>query len=279
MTAWCALLMVLISFDGQGPDDGGTVASVVTKASPAETASDGTLRLGPAEVDDPAELFVRANQAYAAGDHAAAIAIYRKLVDRGHDSGHVFYNLGNAHLRRGDVGRSISSFLKAQARMPRDQDLAANLVFARSTTKDAISPPQDPLALRTLFFWHYTASRAELLQWFVVVNALLWGMLLARLYLRRAELVSWLGALLAVLLIALGGSLLVRTVSPRVVAVVLPAEADVHAATDIETVVRFKLHAGTEVLVLGRRQGWVQIGLPDGERGWLRSDQAEIVER
>jgi hypothetical protein len=43
-------------------------------------------------------------------------------------------------------------------------------------------------------------------------------------------------------------------------------------------VVRFKLHAGTEVKVKDRRPGWLRIVLPDGQQGWVEEQWTELVE-
>jgi hypothetical protein len=44
-------------------------------------------------------------------------------------------------------------------------------------------------------------------------------------------------------------------------------------------VVRFKLHAGTELRIRDSRDGWLRIGLPDGQQGWIETAWAEQVER
>ena len=60
--------------------------------------------------------------------------------------------------------------------------------------------------------------------------------------------------------------------------IVVPQEIDVYSGTDVTTVVRFKLHAGTEVRATGDRDGWLRIRLPDGESGWIERQYAELVE-
>ena len=59
-----------------------------------------------------------------------------------------------------------------------------------------------------------------------------------------------------VLLVASGSSLLVRTTMPARDAVVIPQEVEVFTGPNSAEVVRFKLHAGTEVRVLRTHQ-WV----------------------
>jgi tetratricopeptide (TPR) repeat protein len=232
----------------------------------------------PATEPLPAETWVRAKTAYEENDYGRAIELYSNLLERGHDGGHLHYNLGNAYLRNGELGRAIASYLHGRARLPRDEDLRANLEFARQSARDAIAPPEPPPLLATLFFWHFALSRAELAWLVAALNLLLWSTMGLRLW--RPELPGSKGAvaLLLVLVLASGGSLAVRYLHPGRTVVVVPQEIPAHAAPDAESITRFKLHAGSEVRLRGRRDSWLRIALPDGEQGWIQNDWAEIVE-
>lgn len=241
----------------------------------------GAAPLAALEVDglEPEEILLRANTAYESGEYARAVALYQSLVERGVDNGHLYYNLGNAHLRNGELGRAVAAYRRSRSLLPRDEDVAANLEFARKSARDALRPPGPSPVLTTLFFWHFQLSRPELLRLVVLANALLWGVLILRLFGRRSEVLRWLSFALAALVLTTGISLLIRSVHPSRVAVIVPQEIDVHAGTRADTVVRFKLHAGTEVAVSELRDGWLQIRLPDGERGWIEARHAEVVSR
>ena len=221
---------------------------------------------------------MRAKAAYDAADYGAAIELYRGLLAAGHDGGRLHYNLGNAYLRNGELGRAIAAYLRGRARLPRDGDLRANLEFARQSARDAIAPPAPPPLVATLFFWHFALSRAELAWLVAALNLLLWSTLGVRLW--RPALPASKGAiaLLLGLLIATGGSLAVRTLSPARTVVVVPQEIPAFTAPDAESTLRFKLHAGSELRLRGRRDGWLRIALPGGEQGWIQSDWAEVVE-
>lgn len=242
---------------------------VVTEAPSADEA--------PA-APEPAELWVNGNAAYEAGDFAQAVALYRQMREMGVDNGHLHYNLGNAYLRAGELGRAIASYRRSLRLLPRDEDALANLAFARRSARDEIAPPEPPALLRTLLFWHYGLAPVELLRSVVVVGAAFWIVLAVRLYRRASEVLRWSSVCLFLVVLALGGSLVAHAALAPAIAVVLPQEIDLHAAAGEGSVVRFRLHAGTEVRAIEQRPEWVRIELPDGQRGWSKREYLGIVE-
>jgi uncharacterized protein YgiM (DUF1202 family) len=153
----------------------------------------------------------------------------------------------------------------------------ANLAFARDATKDAIAP-QDPSAvLRTLFFWHFSFNPRELLLLLLVVNLCFWSALAWQQVRRASELLRWAVVLLFFAVLALGISFAIRTLRPEQIAVINTYEVEVRSGISRDTVVRFKLHEGTETEVLEVEGDWVRIGLPDGKQGWVESDEVLLV--
>jgi hypothetical protein len=220
---------------------------------------------------------LRANEAYDAGDYVVAAGLYDQLIARGVANGHVYYNRGNALLRSGRLGAAIASYLEARALAPRSSDVRANLEFARKAAKDAIAPQEPAAALRTLFFWHYSLSRRELYLLLLLVNLALWTTLAVHRLRRESELLRWASVLLAVVLLAVGTSAAVRTLAPREVAVVAHHEVEVRSGTSVDTVVRFKLHEGTEARVIEREPGFVRLRLSDGKEGWVASGDVIVA--
>ena len=241
---------------------------VVTETPPADRA--------PA-APEPAELWVNGNAAYEAGDFGRAVALYREMREMGIDNGHLHYNLGNAYLRAGELGRSIASYRRSLRLLPRDEDAYANLTFARRSARDEIAPPEAPVLFRTVLFWHYSLAPDEVLRSVVLVGLAFWIVLGLRLYRPASEVLRWSAVCLLAVGLALAGSLVAHAAFDPAIAVVLPQEIDLHAAAGEGSVVRFQLHAGTEVRVIEQRPEWVRIELPDGERGWSRREYLEIV--
>ena len=225
------------------------------------------------------EILVEANAAYEEGEYSYAVESYEQLLSLGYDASVLHYNLGNAFLRGGELGRSIAAYQRARARAPRDQDVLANLDFARQSTKDDLSPPQASATVQTLFFWHFVLSGDELWVVLLIGNLLLW--LLGCYSVWRGRLAEWTRwTMVAVVLVtaASGGSLSVRAVAPVQIAVVVPAEVNVLAAMRTDAVVRFVLHGGSEVRVEAESDDWLRVSLPDGQQGWLERRYLEIFQ-
>ncbi|HET6345568.1 MAG TPA: SH3 domain-containing protein [Myxococcota bacterium] len=230
-----------------------------------------------AHAASPAELFAQANAAYEAGDYGQAKTLYTQLQDRGYSSGWLSYDLGAAALRDGEVGEAVAHFRRAKAQLPRHGDVKANLAFARSRTQDAIAPPEPAPWVHALCFWHYVLSYQELVWTVMGLNIAFFSALGLLRFRPELEIGRWASVLLGIGLVATGTSFAIKTFWPTHLAVVTRPEITVHSGTHRDTVVRFKLHNGTEATVIGRDAGWYRIELSDGKGGWVSESDVTLV--
>src|SRR5205809_3317624 len=86
--------------------------------------------LGQADIE-----FAKANQEYAQGHFKEAISGYETLVRSGQWSANVFYDLGNAYFRAGDLGRVILNYERALALERHHPEATANLQIARDEAR------------------------------------------------------------------------------------------------------------------------------------------------
>ena len=130
------------------------------------------------------ETFVKSNQAYEAGKYQEAVKLYKSIDASALSSAgraQLYYNLGNAELRNNQLGKAIASYLKSYAENPRNQDLLANLKFARSTTTDDIELPKPHPIVQTLFFWHFSLGRSDLIAALKIAFIAFWFLQICRL--------------------------------------------------------------------------------------------------
>ena len=254
------------------------MALLISLVFSAIAATSAAGEASPTPMNDAAakEAFVKANTAYESEQYSEAIEIYRSILNDGYKSGPLYYNLGNAELRAGSLGRSIAAYREATALLPRDGDLAANLKYARDSTKDDLGDYTRPLT-ETIFFWHKGLGIQELAIGVLLVNALWWILLAMKLYWRESELLLWGTRGSLAILLALGTSLILRVVSPEEIAVVQPPEVSIYSGTSHQSTVLFKLHEGSELKVVETTDEWVRVALPDDKQGWLPHAEVELI--
>lgn len=220
----------------------------------------------------PAVQAQMAREAYAEGRYQEAVDGLARLVEDGHASGAVYYDLGNASYRAGHLGEAILAYRRAELFLPRDGDLAANLAHVRQDAVDRFQAPEDgALTVRDLIFWYDTLTLQEQTLLALVFNAVGW----AALILWRSRRVQRLP--LAAPIFLVGAALMTVTAVARHVerthtpgAVVLEPEVTARSGTDAKSIPLFYLHEGAEVRARGPLdKDHVQVELPDGRRGWV----------
>ena len=227
------------------------------------------LGAGAAAPETPRSIFARGNTSYADGDFAEAAAQYRRVLADGLESGPLYYNLGNAYLRAGDVGRAVLNYERARRLMPGDADLEANLRFATDggdpdEGRSLMARLAVPLAARL--------STDTLLlvlgvSWWLIAGTLCVGCL----WPPTARAVPVVATALGVV-VALSGSAAayrIVTVDEPAWAVVI-AGAVVRFAPTTDGTTHYEAPTGTVVRVLAERADWLQVARrSDGLRGWV----------
>jgi len=96
----------------------------------------------PAFAQDPEAVFREANQEYQSGNFAAAAEKYESLVANGFESGPLYYNLGNAAFKSGNIARAILNYERGLRLTPDEEDLVHNLELSKLMTVDRIEAVQ-----------------------------------------------------------------------------------------------------------------------------------------
>lgn len=220
------------------------------------------------------EIFERGNQLYQEGDFAAAIEAYEAVLSAGYEGADLYYNLGNAYYKAGELGPSILMWERARKRAPADTDVQANLELARSLTADAVEPLPRFWLISAVSWWVRLIPRGPLIVVVATGWLLLTGGVAARI-LTRADPARRLGAWVAVggaaIVLVLGTNLLVRELGLGAAerAVILETAVPVRSAPAADDdLTLFEVHEGTVVRIDRRAGEWAEIVLADGKVGW-----------
>ncbi len=219
-----------------------------------------------------ADPFLKGNEAYAAGDFAAAKREYSAAAAARPDE-NAWFNLGNACFRLGDLGHAALAYERALVLSPNHAEATENLRFLRQ--KSGARADERPWLERGLGFLPppFATWLAVLVAWggFAWGGAALW---------RRTGAGGVVGGALLVLLgAAYGGGLAWwRSVQAReAIVVVEKAEIKSEPATEAVAQGAGTLNAGTRVRIVSSVGAWIYCELPADAHGWLPAKALERV--
>jgi tetratricopeptide (TPR) repeat protein len=211
----------------------------------------------------------QANQLYNQNQFREAGEIYERVIAGGRVNGHLYYNLGNAYFRMGNLPKAILNYVKAQNLLPRNEDVEANLEYAVRQTVDLLDG-RKPHALESVLFWVSDLNLSEHRVALFWINLVFWIVMAVRLRLQSPSTQSARNIMLAVLLLALVSTgFRWHQETRRSIGVILPQKIDVHSEWNATTVVLFQLHQGALVFISQEKENWLEIELPNGRKGWI----------
>lgn len=223
---------------------------------------------------DVAADFNAANKLYAEGKFAAAAATYEKILHSGTVSPALWFNYGNAEFKTGNLGKAIAAYRRAELLAPRDDEVRANLDFARKQV-------EGPTLRESR--WADWFGTLTLNEWTLLAAGAIWltfGLFAARQI--RPALRSRLrglttGVVLVTILSCAGLGAAATVHFSKQTAVVIVAEATARSGPFVEAQDVFKANNGAELVVLNRRENWIQVSDGSGRIGWLSAKQVEVL--
>ena len=235
-----------------------------------------------AQFVSPQEVFERGEELYRAGEYDQAVEQYEALRSQGVVDGVLCYNLGNAYFKSGWLGLAILNYERALEQMPGDQDSRANLEFANELIVDVVQRPPMPSYVAWVVEQYHSLDPSFLagllslcfLVGGVAVSILLLGI---RPQLRTPAIytlatVLAVGILSATVLIAK-----VQSSGEREEAIVVAQVLDVRSGPGDTNPQLAEIHEGLKLTVLGEREDWLQVRLPNGLTGWVKEADVETI--
>ena len=229
------------------------------------------------------ETMLRANQLYENGRFSDAAQIYQQLIDQDFKDSSLFYNLGNAYYRRGDLGKAILNYERAARLAPRDGDIQANLTYANNQSLDQYEfEANSPLEQWT----QAASSKLTLNEISVLALVIFWVLIILFILYRHSRSSGFKKGLryalvftlfiFAISVITLGGRIYTESTSPD--AIVTVESVDVISNPGDGGVTQFTLHSGAHVVLLETRGQWVLLSLPgDQFQGWVPVESVEGI--
>ena len=223
--------------------------------------------------------FDAANAAYAEGRYDEAATLYQAMIDE-QPNATLYYNLGNAQFKKGELAQAILAYERALRLEPNHKDAQYNLAFAQSRITDNIVE-QD-------FFvssWvRAVRNRLSESTWLILSISLfvlaLVGLLLFLLgrepWLRKTAFhVAWV-ALLFSLIAGLNAASLHKRDTLRNEAIITQGVVNAKSSPDRSGTDLFTVHEGTKVLIRETIGEWSNISVGSNE-GWIRTSCLERI--
>lgn len=235
--------------------------------------------LGGAQNED---LFEKANAFYNEGKYAEAIDNYQTILESGHHSPDIYFNLGNANYKLNNIAPSIYFYEKALMLNPKDKDIKNNMAFAKNMTIDVIDVIPEAGLSKVL---KSIANSMSFDSWSVISVIMVFSFVVLFLlyyfsYSTLRKRFAFISSLVALLLVCLTLAFafhkynLDKFDNP---AIVFVQESKVKNTPNPNGEEAFRLHEGTKVQVIESYNNWQKIKLTDGKIGWVMSEDVKLL--
>ena len=225
------------------------------------------------------DAFDAANAAYADGRYEEAAAMYQSLLDEQPDAT-LYYNLGNARFKQGELAQAILNYERALRLKPNYKDAQYNLAFAQSRITDNIVE-QDFF----LSSWARTVRNnlSERTWWSTSIGLFICALIALLLFLLGRELWlrktafhgAWIALLFSLIAGLNAGSLHQRN-TLRNEAIITQGVVNVKSSPDRSGTDLFTIPEGTKVTIRETLGEWVNVRVGSNE-GWMKSGYLERI--
>ena len=217
--------------------------------------------------------FQAAENAYASGLYQNAIDLYQQLIAEPFNQPELYFNLGNAAYKKGDLALAIKSYRRAQYLAPTDPDIRANLRYALEATG---APIPEVSRFARLFF---SLSENQWIQLTIGLYALLIITLFIILILnrRRVTLNRFTGLVAFFLTISITALTQYQKRSDHPEYVIIESNAAAKLAPLENSKTAFNLPVGALITVIRKHHSeWVQVRI-NQQTGWVKVKQIEPI--
>lgn len=235
-----------------------------------------------AQTKETSNVSLEAENAYKKQDYQKAITTYENILANGEKSAFLYYNLGNAYFKNGELPKAILNYEKAALLDPNDSDIQHNLNFAYSNQPDNIehlAPGFLPRVFQSLYRLFSVDTWAILGIIFLILFCVAISIFLfaQRLSYRRIALSTIICSfILGTTAVSCAQSRHAELTSHEYAIVIEPTTSiktePIITATDLATI-----HGGIKVKIVNEAFGWLKVQLGNGKEGWILAQNIERI--
>ncbi len=227
-------------------------------------------------------LISQGNRHYLNKNFNMAADCYATVLKSGYESAALYYNLGNAYYKTGNMARAILYYEKALLLQPGDEDTRQNLALANQRIIDKID------VIPSFFLKRWINSLKGIFspnQWALLCLLLFTVSLgcFALFFLSNNMALKKAGfsAGVVVLMITIASLILMYSrmheIQKHDAAIIMVPSVNARSSPDEQSTNVFVLHEGTRVMVTDSVQQWKEIRLANGNKGWIPEEALEEI--
>ena len=232
--------------------------------------------------DSAVVVMQQANEAYKENQFEKAINLYTQVVDMQYESPILCYNLGNAYFKNGDNARALLWLERANRLSPNNEDIIHNISFIQQKLIDKID------VLPELFIVKWWNSCSKLFtgnQWAIcsiaacalLVLCLLFVLLIRIPWIRSISIFIAILALLFTIFSIIFSKKETSRYIQHPEGIIMSYVVNVKSTPTEKSSDLFVIHSGLKVGITDQLNEWVEIRLPNGEKGWILTEQVEVI--
>ena len=225
-------------------------------------------------------LFAEANVQYADGNYIEAATLYEEILAE-QPAAEVYYNLGNAYFKQGELAKAILAYERALRLQPSFDDAKHNLQYAQAQIVDNIENTQS-------FFlsnWIKALRNALSQRTWIILSITLFLLTLIGIFLfafsqtfwlrKTAFYISIVALLVSIIACANAGSLYQRD-TQRSEAIITQGVVNAKSSPDRSGTDLFTVHEGTKVQITDVIGNWCCISVGN-YIGWMPLEYLERI--
>ena len=228
------------------------------------------------------QLWTKANDEYSMGQYESALNTYLEIEGQGEQSYKLYYNIGNAYYKSGNMGKAILYYEKALKLDPAGADALNNLKIAKLQTLDKIEEvPEFILATWIKDVRNMLSSNAWAYLSLVLVAVVAILMLMFRFApttgQRKLSFILACVVLLFAIFAVIFAANLASNANSADEGIVMVPVSNVKSAPNSTGNNLFILHEGTKVEILEEAGKWCRVEISDGRQGWMQKNDIEVI--
>jgi len=219
---------------------------------------------------------------YSQGEYQKALDEYNEIIEKGYESGRLYFNIGNAYYKLNKINDAILNYERAKILLPNNKDIEFNLEMAKRNITDKI----EKVPVFFLINWYNSFIGILSTDSWAIISMISFAAMLSLIFIfffTRSYVFKKLSFWIAISLFVVTTASFIFSskekdrVETRNYAIVFEPVVNIKASPNDIATDLFVLHEGTKVEIRQSSKDWVEIKIEDGSVGWIKRDLLVII--